>query len=433
MNCKITLCLLVTLLLMPVGASAAEPATVAEAAAMLDLEILPVPEDAEVYSHRRVAELHYARKKPARECFDFVDKQLRELGWEQLPNAQDHGEFVNADYSRDGFLVHVSASPRQAGESSISISHQGNVALGDVPVPANAEKLYDFPAILMYKSPDDVQTTAQACQEELLAAGWQPYGGAGDVRYYRKHAVQVDVNVMSAPAQNNATMISISSHLLSLELPAPDFGDDFRYSDGTSAIDFDCDKNPEEVADYYRQQLGPLGWQATTDEPVEIRWKKFTIFRNAGQEMITIATHDFEGRTRVNLDHQNASEVARDELLALIDAGEKAKYRENKWLPVEVKLPAGATSEKLENWAFRVPTSKDEAFDIAEQIVAAIAADGWQLDKPDKPKPTDDPVIRSYRLTANDRVLHVIALADPKLPSWVAVVGVGGVELEPQQ
>ncbi len=48
--------------------------------AKLDLVTLPLPEGANMTSHRREADLGYTIKKPTKEVFDFVDKQLTDRG-----------------------------------------------------------------------------------------------------------------------------------------------------------------------------------------------------------------------------------------------------------------------------------------------------------------------------------------------------------------
>lgn len=410
--------------LLLVAPSQAAPATVAELADALDLVTLPLPEGAEMLGHQREAKLSYQSEQPSKQAFDFVDAQLTERGWTQMPGAQDHGEFVSADYTRGDFVAHVSVTPGGDGSRSVSVSHKGNVPLESVPVPDNVDKLYAFTATVMYKSPGSVEETAKRCEELMLAAGWTPYGGAGDTRYYRNNAVLAHVRVMSAPGQGGATVIDVTSEVLSLELPAPPFADGFRYTDGTTAILYDCDKSEAESAAFYRTALPPLGWTATTDEPVEIKWEKHTIFRNDAQDMITVSTHEFEGRTRTKLDHLNVAEVADEELRGLIDAGEKAKYdREVTWLPVAIALPG---AESLEDWAVRASVERGGAFGLAERLVAALTAAGWSADE----KAHDEPHLRTYRLEGHDRVLHIVALDPPKREPWVAVVGVGGVKLE---
>ena len=193
--------LLVAVALLPAPAVASTPATVTEAIEKLDLVTMPVPEGAEIQGYRRLAKLNFTAPMSNTAAFAFVDKQLSQKGWKQIPGGQTTGDYINADYRLDGFIVHLSIMPQGPGTAYAILSHQGNIALEDVPVPKNAEKLYAFTATVMYKSPDSVEVTAKACRELLLTAGWSPYGGAGDTVYYRQNAVQVNVNVMSAPGQ----------------------------------------------------------------------------------------------------------------------------------------------------------------------------------------------------------------------------------------
>ena len=401
------------------------PARVVEAGEKLDLATFPLPDGAESLRDRRIAELSYTTKQSVQAAFSFVDQQLVDRGWKQLPDAQFAEQYANADYQNDGYSVFVSVSPGQPGESRVMLTQRGNVAPDQVPMPAGVEKMHAFPAVAMYKSADSVEATRQACHQEMVSAGWLPYGGSSSTDSYRQNAVLIDLNIMSAPGQGGATVISVTSKLLSLELPAPPFADGFRYSDGTTAIDFDTDKTAQEVADFYRAALKPLGWKATTDEPVVIKWKRYSIFRNRGQEMITIATHDFEGRTRVHLDHQTAAEVAHDQLRANIAFGEKAKYRNVKWLPLQLAIPQELQQENLEDWALKITTPSASTFATAEGIANSLTATGWKS----ADQAAQSPVIRSYRLEQEERVIAILALKQDKLASWVAVVGIGGIHL----
>lgn len=408
---------------------AAGPATIEQAAAKLDLETFPLPDGAEVAGHRRLAELDYTVQGSSQEAFTFVVKQLRTLGWKSLNSMHDQGEYFGDDYERDGFQVYISAFPQQPGVAHVTVTQRGNVPLEEVPMPAGVEKQYSFPSTVMYKTSASVEQTAQACRDLMLGAGWEPYGSAGDTAYYRQNAVQVDVNVMSAPGLGGATAISISSKLLSLELPAPPFADDFSYTDDTSAIIFDTQKTPEEAFAYYREELTKSGWQVTTDEPFKLDWKLAMIFRNAGQEMITVTTHNFEGKTRVQLDHQNASEVAEEEFLGLESVGEKAKYRDVTWITVELATPAGSQLERVEDWAVKFNLNNADSFAIAEKLIGELSTTGWQ---PSDEKKAVQPVIRSYQLTKGEHTLQLVSVQPPKLPAWVGVVGIGGVKLDVQ-
>jgi hypothetical protein len=401
---------------------AAEPATAAQAAAMFDLETFPLPAGAERTQAERLAELAYSTPEPTPAAAEYVINLLTKQGWEKLTGGYSAGEYVSESFTKDGYVVMVSASPGGEGKGTwVRVTHQGNVSPSDVPVPANATKQHSFPAVAMYGSPQSVDETVAACRERMVAEGWAPYGEVIGTASYRKNAVVADLSIQAAPAQAGATVISVSMHLLSLELPAPPFAEGFRYTDGTTDLMFDCDKSPEEVSAFYREALKPLGWKATSDKLVKIDWKLYTIFRNDGQEMITLTTHDFEGKTRAELDHQDADEVAEDERLGSVEMGRKATYEFKDRPTIDVKLPAGLEGVPTDEWAVKIDVKKHDAFKVADEAVSRLVADGWTAAKP----VGDGPMIHVRRLYKDDRHIHVIAAKAPKRDPWVAIVGIG--------
>jgi hypothetical protein len=401
---------------------AAEPATAAQAAAMLDLEAFPLPAGAERTQAVRLAELAYSTPEPTAAAAEYVINLLTKQGWQKLSGGYTAGEYVSESFAKDGFVVMVSASPAGDGKGTwVRVMHQGNVRPSDVPVPDKVTKQHAFPAVAMYGSPQSVEEAAAACRERMIAEGWGPYGEVIGTASYRKNAVVADLSIQAAPAQAGATVISISTHLVSLELPAPPFAKNFRYTDGTTDLMFDCDRSASDVSRFYREALEPVGWQATTDKPLKIDWKLVSIFRNAGQEMITLATHDFEGKTRAELNHQNADEVAEDERLGSVEMGRKATYKFADRPTIDVKLPAGLEGVPTDEWAVKIDTRNQDAFVVTDEVVARLVADGWTAAKPS----ADGPAIRVRRLYKDDRHLHVIAAKAPKHDPWVAIVGIG--------
>ena len=80
--------------------------------------------------------------------------------------------------------------------------------------------------------------------------------------------------------------------------------------------------------------------------------------------MITVRTHEFEGRTRTHLNHQNVAEVGDELLRGLMAAGEKAKYKQNlTWLPVRIPWPDGAAVEPLDQGGDADDDSDDDETD----------------------------------------------------------------------
>ncbi len=401
---------------------AAEPATAAQAEAMVDLETFPLPAGAERTQAPRLAELNYTTPEPTAAAAAYVVQLLTQQGCEKQPGGYAAGEYASEAFAKKGYVVQLAVSPGGQGKGTwVRLSHQGNVSPSDVPVPANAEKQHAFSAVAMYGSPASVEETVAACRERMLATGWSPYGEVIGTASYRKNAVVADLSIQAAPAQAGATVIGVSTHLVSLELPAPPSAINLRYTDGTTDLGFDCDRSADEVAAFYREALGPLGWRATTDKPLEIDWKLVTIFRDAGQQMITLATHDFEGKTRAFLNHQNADEVAEDERLASVELGRKATYQFKDRPTVDVKLLAGLEGAPTDEWAVKVDAKKHDPFLVADEVVSRLVSDGWTAAE----HAADGPAIHVRRLYKDDRFIHVIAAKAPKRDPWVAIVGIG--------
>lgn len=401
-------------------------ATPAEAEAALDLATFPLPADATTQGPRRMATLSYMVKQPLKEVFDFNVQELTRRGWKEVAGSRREGPFAGAEFTHGDF--HLNLSVMQTAPTNpvnVTFSRYGNIPLTALPVPKGAKQVYAFPANIMYTVEAPVKDTAEQCRDLMLKAGWKPYGNASTTAYYRQNAVQVMVNVMSAPGQGGKTAITYTSTLLSLALPAFPDASDIRYTDMTSELSFDTNATPQAVTDYYRKALAPAGWKATTDEPVAIRWKKLTIFRKPGQQMITITTHDFEGRTRVRIKHQTAAEVSEEEFRAYEEEGRKATYRKGEKPEVAVLTKDSLKVQQEKPYALRMQVKPGSAFAVGKAVVDALLAAGWN-----STLPKQAPVFTNCALKKGEAQIWVIATEPTKADPWVAVIG-AGVTLKP--
>ncbi|WP_299460194.1 hypothetical protein [uncultured Gimesia sp.] len=402
------------------------PATLAEAEAALDLETFPLPEGANSPGFRRMADFNYTVDKPAKEILDFNAQELTKRGWKEVAGSRREGQFSGADFTHGDFHLNLSVMKTSPKDPvMVKFSRYGNVSLTALPTPEGVKQVYAFPQSVMYTTDAPVKETAELCRELMLKAGWTPYGSAGDTAYYRQNAVLVYVNVMSAPGQGGKTAIMLTSTLLSLELPAFPAAIDFRYNDSTSEVSFDTDSSPTEVASFYRKAFGDDGWKATTEEPVVIDKKLLTIFRKPGQEMITITTTEFEGRTRVRIDHQTAVEVAEEELRSREGVANRATYQKGEKPEVAVATPKDLEVQQEKPYALRMRVKRGTAFAVGNAIVEALIAGGWSGDPFGKV-----PVFGTCSLKKGEKQVWVMATESPKSDPWVAVVGVG-VTLKP--
>src|SRR5262245_30201771 len=92
-------------------AGSRKPATVEEAAKILDLETLPLLEGAENPGRRRMANLFYEAKGEVKKAYEVQKKTLVSKGWKELPGSYISDESASGTFGRDGFVVSVSTFP----------------------------------------------------------------------------------------------------------------------------------------------------------------------------------------------------------------------------------------------------------------------------------------------------------------------------------
>ncbi len=73
---------------------------------------------------------------------------------------------------------------------------------------------------------------------------------------------------------------------------------------------------PEALTSFYKEALGKAGWKPTTEKPVQIDFYDMMFFRNEAKDIAILRMHKFEGKLRVNLEHQTAAEFDEETRLA---------------------------------------------------------------------------------------------------------------------
>lgn len=294
-----------------------EPATVAEAARLLDLRTLPLLDGAEVPGGPRtqVGSLYYKVKADVREAFTFHFQQLKESGWQELPGSRLDGTNPRAVFTQAGFVVTMSAfemsyDAEKKGLVSISITNHGNVLSRSLPVPDGAEATHVDECVASYYTTAAANKTRKQCDRLFLDLGWKPYGSAGDTRYFKKRAIKLSARVATFENQPGKTFISYDTELLSADIPMPTDYDDPRYSDGQKRVRFDCpSEDIAKVTAFYTAELADQDWKPTS-EPTRIDNKTIVIYRNQLGDMIELAFQHFHDDCRVTAVHSTAAEVA---------------------------------------------------------------------------------------------------------------------------
>ncbi len=373
---------------------AQEPATVEQAARVLDLSTLALAGGAKAPWPRRVAGLSYVASTDVKTAFEFHRKTLSAQGWKELPNTSVTDQSASATFSKGGFVVSLSAFPNgQPGNVLVSVQNNGNIKPGRLPVPPGVKPVYVGDMSAMYVTEAAVPATADACRKLLLAQGWVPYGGAGDSAYYKRNAIQVTATVSIAPAQGGKTMISYSGELLSADLPAPPDAEELRYTDQTLELSFETAANKEAVIDFYRKTLAATKWEPTLDHTVEIDGNDEMIFRNPAKDMLTLAlSSNRRGKLPVSLHFQSAAEIAeldrqiKEQAPAIKAAVEEDRKKEaareaeaNKPPPkIAITLPAEAKGVEATKDEIKFTVANGKAKAIAETFRKQFLDAGWK-------------------------------------------------------
>lgn len=359
-------------------AASRKPATVEEAAKVLDLSKFPVMKGAEEPAQQTLANLSYNAPGKVKEVFETQRKELLAQKWVEAPNSYVSDESSNATFTRDGYAVSLTAFPGEKDKVNVMITNHGNVALDKLPMPEGTKLEYSFPVSTAYSTEASVEATKEACTKLFVANGWKPYGSAGDTINFKQNAIELGAFISSAPAQGGKTMIQLSSSLMSVDLPAPDGSEQLHYSDTPGQISFDTKMKIEEVAKYYRETLAKAGWEATTEKPFKNGFKDEMIFRNKPMDMLTLELNTVDEKTRVLLRHESAAKVEEMEKRAKA-AIEKQKMEKNKPADkLSIALPGDAKKVEKEKSRIEFQLASGSSKSAVESIRKQLTAAGYK-------------------------------------------------------
>jgi hypothetical protein len=372
------------------------PATVEQAAQVLDLSTFPLMEGAKPPGSRHVANLSYAAKGDVMAAFKFHQKTLSGLSWSKLPDSSVTDQSASAMFSHGESILSLSIFPNgQTGDLAIMLQQHGNIKPGQLPVLPETKPVYVGDSTAMYTTEAAVPTTTEACRALFLGQKWVPYGGAGDSAYFKQNAILVTATVSVAPAQGGKTMISYSTQLISADIPAPPDADDLRYIDMPPELSFSTPANPDAVVDFYRKNLAAAGWEFTLDHTVPIDDKPTMIFRNSAKDMLTLSMSAVSrGKLPVEVRFQSAAEIAeldrkiKEQAPAIRAAAEAKAAKEaarlaeaNKPPPkIPVTLPADAKGVERTKDTIKFTVGKGKAMAAAEALRAQFREAGWKED-----------------------------------------------------
>src|SRR5215211_5222263 len=101
------------------------PATVEQAAKVLDLSKFPLMDGAKPLEVPQVAFLFYLATGDVKTAFEFNRKALVGQGWKELPDSSVTDQSASGTFSRDGFVVFVTVTPNGDGSVQVRLLNQG--------------------------------------------------------------------------------------------------------------------------------------------------------------------------------------------------------------------------------------------------------------------------------------------------------------------
>ncbi len=370
------------------------PATVEQAAKVLDLSTFPQMDGAKSAESRHVANLSYVAPGDAKKALDFNRKAFTAQGWKELPNGSITDDSASSMFARDGFVVALSIIPFEKSAVSVRLQNLGNVKPGKLPVPPGAKTVYQGDPTAMYTVDSGVPATAEAIHNLFVAQGWVPYGKDPNTPVFKQNAILASAYISSAPAQGGKTSIQYSTQLISSDIPAPQGVDDLRYVDEPPELTF-ATKDKDVVVEFYRKALAAAGWKATTEKLIDIDEKPTMIFRNPAGEMITFSVpYSYEGGKRgVSVRYQSAAEIAeldrriKEEMPRIRAAAQAKEAKEaaelaerNKVPKVPVTLPADAKDVQQSKDEIKFAVGKGKAKAAVESLRTQFRNAGWKED-----------------------------------------------------
>src|SRR5262249_43180363 len=112
------------------------PATVAEAARILDLATFPAMPGVEKPGQRNLASLFYEAESTVKAAYEFQRKNLIERKWKELPGGYASDESTSGAFEREGFRLSVTVfTGSKPGTARVSLTNHGNVDPAKLPLP----------------------------------------------------------------------------------------------------------------------------------------------------------------------------------------------------------------------------------------------------------------------------------------------------------
>lgn len=302
------------------------------------------------------------------------------------------------------------------------------IDLSKIPVPPGAKRIHADAHSAIYSMDKPAEATTDACVKLLLGQGWEPYGSAGNTRYYKRGTTRLLATIQLEGGKTDRSMITYSTEAMSADIPLLPGAEEVQYTDSSKRLGFFSALTPEGVVEYYRKALSPSGWFTKMEKPEKSDFRYEFIFRSPKDEMILIEMTPTEGKLRTTVTYSTAEEVAAEkQRVAAGMAALKEKLAKEASAPkpkVKISLPAGTTSNALTKQDLKLNLPAGKAKSAVESLRKELLASGWK-----ETNATLDAAAGAVNLSRENFTLAITYMDPGFMPAEVTVMPVG-IEIE---
>lgn len=390
----------------------AEPATVRQAAQLIDLRQLPRLEDATPAYIEQVGYIAYSASVTAEAAIDFHRRQLIGLGWQEQPDQElrvdnDRQKIAVFAFSQAGFHLKLEVM-ELIGETvnniQVTVSNHGNIDVRGLPRHPQAEVISETgPISMVYVTPALPDQAAAFIRQELAALGWQEYwepmampAATPGIQslHFIKNGIDLSATVFTsdAPQQAGKTSVSYTTYLAGTDLPIFAGAADIQLNNSGYAYKNDFYVNYaspaafETIFDFYRQQLAALDWQPQGDVLNLSPEQAALVFNRAGEEQSLLLSLERKEQEQTVVTLALVTLAEDEELPTLENPASPAETDEVETGPAlsaeALPLPADAESPTFDAESEQIGyTSPSDIKTLVDFYRSELPAQGWQEDE----------------------------------------------------
>jgi hypothetical protein len=307
--------------------------------------------------------------------------------------------------------------------------------LAQAPAPAQLPKPSGLKAIsedvysAIYSTTGTVDAVRAEAEKSFTAAGWVPYGEAGETRYFKKGKIKAQVTVSASPVKPGMSMVSYMAEAMSADIPLPAGAKGAQFSDSTKRLTFASSQTPDEVDAAYRKLLASAGWSTTMTKPEKFDFDWCINYRHPSEGLIELVMRPGEDKLLVTATYKTQAEVEAEKAKAAAQGDalrKKLAAEANAPAPeVNLTLPKTVKQHFAVKNGYTIELASGGAMEAAKKIGEQLVAQGWKAGQPMPLAPETG--MLSYQ---KDSLMISLTYMDPgPVPAQISI-GAAGVTIK---